>query len=197
MDTKQITDLVEFARSHTNLTSARTFLAQSANGTLTEGTTRALINIKSAVERGSIPRTAHSPIVTEHAPESVVEPPKVNPWAGIYTIETSHGHRTFKVRSNPEDSDFAPGKTVLSFLNGSDNDNDYKGFAFLVDGGAQIWKRFAGNSSLAADTAQFLANPDGALVAKLCARCGHTLTTPGSIAAGYGPDCVKYKMGSR
>ena len=64
---------------------------------------------------------------------------------GIITIRNpaTGSHRTFRVRTNPENSKWLPGKRVLSLLIGSDNESDYKGFAFVGDDGrVHVWRRF-------------------------------------------------------
>jgi hypothetical protein len=110
---------------------------------------------------------------------------------GVYTVVTPNGRRTFKVERQASDAEFAPGKVVISFLNGPDNDSDYKGFGFLDGATVRPWKRYADATELLAFTAALLADPDAALVAKHCARCGRTLTTPQSISDGLGPECIK------
>lgn len=119
--------------------------------------------------------------------------PTVEVHPGIYTLETNHGHRTFRVVLQGPDAGFAPGKTVLEYLAGSDNDGDYRGFAFIKGGRLQVWNRFRTErfGGLLRDAEDFLRDPEAALEAKHCLRCGRTLTTPDSIAAGMGPECYK------
>lgn len=111
-------------------------------------------------------------------------------WPGLYTVvKADSAHRTFKVEIQPSDATFAPGKVVLSYLAGPDNNSDYVGFAFLEGTTVRPWKRFAGNAELLADAAAFVADPDAALVSKHCARCGEVLTVPLSLERGFGPVC--------
>lgn len=113
---------------------------------------------------------------------------------GIYTLEKSSGHRTFRVVLQGRDEDFAPGETILEYLTGPNNESDYKGFAFIKGGRLQVWKRFrqGGYEGLLEDAETFMADPDKAtLVAKHCLRCGATLSTPESKARGLGPECAK------
>lgn len=113
-------------------------------------------------------------------------------WPGLYTVRTENGHRTFRVELQASDAQFAPGKTVVAYLAGSDNTADYRGFAFLTASGRlKVWAKHKGNSALVNDAFRFLADPAAALTAKHCARCGETLTVPASIEAGFGPVCVK------
>jgi hypothetical protein len=114
---------------------------------------------------------------------------------GIYTVETPDGHRTFLVRTQAQDADFAPGKTVMSYLSGPDNSKDYTGFAFVVhraDGSSiNVWKRHRDNEALVRDVLLFSQDVENALVAAHCSACHRILTVPASIFRGLGPDCAK------
>lgn len=137
-------------------------------------------------------------------------------WDGDYTLITEGGHRTFNVETMAEDSDFAPGETVISYLAGRDNEGDFKGIGF-VKGTVErprvaVWKRVRdakGFANLNADLTLFLANVNRArvlaedeepdlnglavgtvLLAKRCIVCHRKLTNPDSIAAGIGPVCA-------
>lgn len=109
---------------------------------------------------------------------------------GVYTVVTPEGRRTFKVEVQASDAKFAPGQVIISYLAGADNDSDYTGFGFIVGNTVRPWKRYA-DSPLLSFAAALMADPDAALVSKNCARCNRTLTTPESITAGLGPECVK------
>lgn len=118
-----------------------------------------------------------------------VDPPV---WPGTYTVGTPDDYRTFRVRVQAEDADFAPGETILEYLDGPDNETDYRSFAFVKPGRRiVVWKRHRDNAALASDAARFLADPEAALVSKHCARCNEKLTTPESLALGYGPVCAQ------
>ena len=123
----------------------------------------------------------------------VVKPAPVAPvfhvHPGIYTVVSPEGRRTFKVEVQASDAEFAPGKVIVSFLSGQDNDGDYTGFAFLIGSELRVWGKHKGATELIRFAQQLVADPDAALVAKHCARCGRTLTVPSSIASGYGPEC--------
>lgn len=110
---------------------------------------------------------------------------------GLYTIEAPVGHRTFRVRTQGLDEDFAPGKTVLAFQSGPDNNRDYTPFAFVVSGQVRIWSRFKDNAEMVRDAQALVRNPSYALQAAHCIRCHRTLTVPASIHNGYGPECAK------
>lgn len=124
---------------------------------------------------------------TEHADE---------PREGTYTVVMGGTHRTFKVRRQPEDRDFMPGRLLVSYLSGADNEGDYTRFAHIADGRLRVWKRFA-SDSLLARMAEVLLNPEAAKAAGLayamesgnCYVCGRKLTVPASICAGIGPVC--------
>jgi len=62
------------------------------------------------------------------------------------------------------------------------------------DGRLMPFKGFRSHETLLERANAFLRNPEAALVSKHCARCGHVLTTPESIAAGLGPECSKRGM---
>lgn len=132
-------------------------------------------------------------------------------WPGVYTVEDGFGHRTFRVVAQRHDAEFAPGATVVEYLKGRDNDNDYAGFAFLREGKLQVWKRFKENEMVSyaavlvahADAVALATSRDEAITvehdgatysimaAKNCIRCGRTLSTPESVTAGIGPECMK------
>jgi hypothetical protein len=111
---------------------------------------------------------------------------------GIYTIAKADGtHRTFKVAIQPSDAKFAPGATVLSYLSGRDNESDYTGMAFISKGQLRPWGKFRSNDELLNDAYRMFSNPAAVMESAHCARCGKTLTTPESIASGFGPECSK------
>lgn len=155
-----------------------------------------------AAEEGSLSRLDGRWVVShlvcpqvepEPAPEPAPEVPTADltVWPGVYTVISGERHRTFRVRVQPSDAKFAPGTTILEYLAGRNNEEDYTGFAFIKDGKLALWKRFREEGELAEDARAFLADPEAALVAKHCARCHRTLTTPQSIAVGYGPECSR------
>lgn len=132
--------------------------------------------------------------LTVEAPTPTPSPttvPTFHVHPGVYTVVSATGRRTFKVEVQASDAKFAPGQVVVSFLSGQDNDGDYTGFAFLVGSELRVWGKHKGATELLAHATLLVADPDAALVAKHCARCGRTLTTPESIAAGLGPECQK------
>lgn len=126
-----------------------------------------------------------------------------------YSIATHNGyltlvnpatgnHRTFRIRTQPADSDFAPGQRVVSLLVGPNNGHDYMGFGFVQpDGTIRLWKRFCEDSVFAV-YCDMLTNPrkwqERHNIAYMneshCRRCNRLLTTPDSIARGIGPECA-------
>jgi hypothetical protein len=94
------------------------------------------------------------------------------------------------------------GKTIASFLSGSDNETDFTGFAFVDGTRVNIWKRFVnlhGSRKESAVRVITLGTADDVLDAReayavkssRCSRCHHTLTVPASLHRGVGPDCAE------
>lgn len=116
----------------------------------------------------------------------------------ITLLNTATGnHRTFRVKTQPEDAKFAPGKRVLALLTGGDNTNDYTQFAFVNDDGTVVvWKNHRGGvydvyARMLADPAAFEARGVEYHWEQVrCRRCNRKLTTPESLEAGIGPDCA-------
>lgn len=116
---------------------------------------------------------------------------------GVFTVKSAATgeHRTFKVRTQPVDSQFAPGRRVVYLLVGADNTSDYQGFAF-VDGGEVIpWRKHLGTvrekycwmlQELQRHVAEGRVE---VFVSCRCRVCNRTLTTPESVQSGIGPVC--------
>jgi hypothetical protein len=99
-------------------------------------------------------------------------------------------------------------KTSVSFLNGSDNESSYKGFAFVGANGINVWKNFKDNTRIvnAAKILWAIAQKEAGLAdahekflefaeayairSGKCARCARTLTVPASLHRGLGPECA-------
>lgn len=106
------------------------------------------------------------------------------------------GHRTFRVRTKSDRSDFAPGQRVVELLVGPDNGEDYQPFAFVGDDGrVHVWRKKRGGSF---DTfADMLNRAEWWRVRRglqyrtevKCRRCNRDLTDPLSIDLGIGPIC--------
>jgi uncharacterized protein DUF6011 len=131
---------------------------------------------------------------------------------GRYTIRNrrSGEHRTFELKTQAEDSKFAPGKRVVALLTGPDNTSDYTGFGFVEDFGIQVWKSKRGENgqksmheqyadllwSLALDGAfSRYAETYEFLMEGTCAVCNRVLTEPLSLTTGIGPVC-REKVGA-
>lgn len=200
-------ELAEWASNHPSLGASQSFLRQMRTDFINPATVRSLLTLRErTVERQVAEITVVEPTVEQFVAvplpiEPVVEStPAPAPlitgmieklWPGIYTIETEHGHRTFQVHVQPSDDEFAPGESILSYLCGPNNTDDYIACAFIKPERVIPFRKFRSNDSLMADIAQLVADPDEALKAKHCRRCNRVLTTPESVSAGYGPECVK------
>jgi len=147
--------------------------------------------------------------------EMVMEKPVAKLFNGRYTIESTvtGEHRTFWIKTQDQDAEFAPGKRVVSLLTGSQNDDPscYTRFGFVDDRGIHVWaskaKPGAPNGSDGHRWIQFAdllwtLALDGAFSSWAekgfrihqeghCIRCNRVLTTPSSIAAGIGPICAE------
>jgi len=117
---------------------------------------------------------------------------------GRFTVQFADGtYKTLRVRRQDEDANFMPGRLVLSYLSGSDNDSDYTSFAHVDEGGnTRVWKKYRQNSSLIEALKVLVGSPTAAREAYAeqsgcCSRCGRTLTVPTSLHAGLGPECAK------
>jgi hypothetical protein len=135
---------------------------------------------------------------------------------GTYTLQNkiSNEHRTFQIKTQAVDAKFAPGKRVLSLLNGPDNESNYIGFAFITDDNRVIvWFKYRGQNGKKSHyeyyaalfqqlqviedeneeitTAINLGDKEySVLLSKRCFVCNRKLTTPESIKAGIGPICA-------
>lgn len=97
----------------------------------------------------------------------------------------------------PHSGRFA-GVTLVKYLYGPNNLDDYTAVGTVVDGGVRIWLKHRGNER-AKRAIKFLLNADEqqreqagktyALASGNCYVCGRTLTDPTSIQLGIGPIC--------
>jgi hypothetical protein len=142
----------------------------------------------------------------DYGDEEPKNPPVVAVTDGKYTVVMEGEHHTFRVRTQGETAEFAPGSRIIAYLFKPDNtaEGSYKRFAFLgTDGRVRLWKSFNGDSPLAR-AARVLEDPEGAAKAGIayalasgrCYRCGLELTHPRSIREGLGPECRKYVFGA-
>lgn len=117
---------------------------------------------------------------------------------GRYTVVFEDDtYKTVRVSTQDKDSDFMPGRVLLSYLSGPDNDHDYTRFGHVDESGSvRIWKKHQGVAVLSEAVKVLLDSPDKASTAyaqesKKCSMCGRNLTVPASLNAGRGPDCAK------
>lgn len=120
---------------------------------------------------------------------------------GIYTVVMPEGYRTIRVRTIQDQDNKFFGRTIVSYLSGSDNESDYTGFAFLHGSVLKVWRRYEGNAetNLCVRAVNVLLDKDAAAQAGLayaiesgrCCRCNHVLTVEASINMGMGPECAK------
>lgn len=115
---------------------------------------------------------------------------------GFYTLTFPDGsHRTFRVFSKRPDAKFAPGQRLLAMLVGPDNTSDYEGFAFVLETGVKVWKRFHGKkqahyAALLLDLVSGQEVPGHTVeVSRHCLICNRLLTTPAAIERGIGDTC--------
>jgi len=119
---------------------------------------------------------------------------------GLWTVVDGEGHVTLKV----EEASWANGKTVISYLSGSDNERAYTGFAFMTEQGVKVWgskshlhrqiaaAQFLTTGSLDEARENFLQVAEAhALASGSCLACGRTLTVPASLHRGLGPVCAQ------
>ena len=101
-------------------------------------------------------------------------------------------HRTYKI-STVKQGPLA-GKRILSYMYGTDNTSEYKGFAFVTEQGVSLWGKYKGQDFFE-KSARMLANidkyPVEVLFATKCRKCNRKLTNPESIISGIGPECAK------
>lgn len=104
-------------------------------------------------------------------------------------------HRTFQVKTQPEDSSFAPGERVISLLVGGDEET--RGFGFVKDGRVILWRKhrdskaFRAYASMIEDPQHWEDKHDiEYLFEGKCVVCNRRLTHPESIRTGIGPVCA-------
>lgn len=136
---------------------------------------------------------------------------------GEYTLQNKETgeHRTFKIATQDKEAKFAPGKRILSLLNGPDNESNYHGFAFVDDKCVAVWNKCKGTNGkkshfeyyaelfkqlmnhVVQDQQEeievvicFGGREYKVMLSKRCFVCNRKLTTPESIQAGIGPVCA-------
>lgn len=124
---------------------------------------------------------------------------------GTYTIVNlkTGEYRTFRVKTQPKDSKFAPGKRIVALLRGPDNERSYEPFGFVNDDGIRVfkskqalkWTKWQWFAMMLWDLATNGVRLKGwgeyeLKIAKRCRICNRKLTTPESIDSGIGPICA-------
>ena len=143
----------------------------------------------------------------QKAKRSVQEATPTDVPGAIYTVVfngDSSDYETVRIHKQPENSRFAPGKTLVEFLSGPENTFTYTGFGFLYGTEVSLWNRFKkpdgspSSEEIARKVeaiAVILNDPKAAGIAYAkmsgkCCICNRTLTVPESIDAGIGPVCA-------
>lgn len=124
---------------------------------------------------------------------------------GVITVEnTRRGtHRTFRIRTQKSDANFAPGERILGLLTGPDNTSDYTQIGFVKPasqhfpaGRVVLWRKYQTEHYEA--LVRVLQYPDHFKNLGLvyhyegrCRVCNRVLTTPESIKSGIGPVCAE------
>jgi hypothetical protein len=123
---------------------------------------------------------------------------------GYFTVVFAEDDRiTLRVRRQRADARFRPGDMLVSYLNGSNNEDDYVKFASVEETKQgthlKVWKRFADTERLAEALKVLAGDPQAAAKAFAvesdhCSKCGLLLTVPQGPDnpyrdQGYGPKC--------
>lgn len=123
---------------------------------------------------------------------------------GKITVEnTRRGtHRTFRIKTQKNDANFAPGERILSLLTGPDNESSYTQIGFVKpasfrhpNGRVILWRKYRTEQYEA--LVRVLQYPDHfrSLGCEYhfdgtCRVCNRSLTNPESIKSGIGPKCA-------
>ena len=139
---------------------------------------------------------------TPETTETATFTPPTGFFDGEFTVSSPKGsHRTFRVKTMAQDSKFAPGEQTIALLIGADNENSYRSFAFLKEGGMRVYRKQQGTETAKAGLVLVSLLRGDELGKKLteagytvlesrrCFRCQRLLTDPISISVGMGPEC--------
>jgi hypothetical protein len=157
------------------------------------------------------------PTPSQSVPERPAASPTVHPYLpvegvlhkGKFTVRFEDGTRyTFRLRRQAKDAKFMPGKLVIGYLRGSDNDNDYTNFGHVREDGGKVelkvWSKHWGNANLVEALKVLVGDPQAASGAYAeesdnCSACSLTLTVPVEDnpyrAFGLGPKCGPKYLG--
>jgi len=156
--------------------------------------------------RHAVERVFGKTTVVEEIPAApATEPVRVKVFDGTYTVVSGRdgSHRTLRVRTQKQDSNFKPGQQLVGLLTGQDNENDYRNFGHVTNAGTlQVWQRHEGTDTAKIGAALFSLLRQDKLgrnlaaagyrveVSKRCYRCHRVLTHPESLRTGVGPECA-------
>jgi hypothetical protein len=120
---------------------------------------------------------------------------KIQTHNGTITVinPATGGHRTFKIKTQPENDDFFPGGRIVYRLFG--DHSDWVSIGVVMANGIKLWKKFRG-SKKHQFYAKMLFHPEQFPTLQweregACRVCNRPLTNPESIETGIGPVCRK------
>jgi hypothetical protein len=198
----------EYARHYTGTFAFMLDMQRAAcTGLLTMSQAKGVLNCMRAAhereQRVSAPATPASASVTSTTYDKSAERAVAN---GRYTIVFDADDESDRVTLRLRDdfrSDLSANDLerlqVASFLNGSDNESDYRSFAFVAGRTFAPFKRYRDAERVQRALALLLRDEQAMLSARTayavesgkCSACGRTLTVPASVHAGLGPICAK------
>lgn len=134
---------------------------------------------------------------------------------GYFTVTFEDGsRRTLRVRRQDKDDKFKPGMLLIGYLNGSNNEVDYKNVAEVREFngqpvGVSVWTKHRDSTVVVEAIKVLCGDPQAAAKAYAqesdrCCKCNHELTVPQGPKsqklnpyrdAGYGPDCGEEILG--
>lgn len=145
------------------------------------------------------PKCRSKPKLQKKAP--VQEPPAVADGTYTVVLNPTPPEERITIKVETKTGGKLQGKTVLSFMHGSDNLRSFTGFGFLFGSRVLVWKRMLGaiKTPQAQKAMEVLINSDDqeefgnsyALLSSRCYSCGRVLTVPVSINKGLGPECAR------
>lgn len=137
-------------------------------------------------------------------------PTELAPEQALAYIMAGHGKATiigkthrYTYRFSPSGPDSKYPKIFVSVLIGSNNEKDFAYLGYITKASSCMFTGKKGNPEHPAYRAfnwyygKLCLNPTSAKKATflhegICGLCGRTLTTPESIARGFGPECIKH-----
>jgi len=118
----------------------------------------------------------------------------------IFTVLNTETTNRYTFRVTKKENDNGSFVFFVSVLTGPCNESNYSYIGMLTQDGVFRWTRGSSVHTSALSFKAFAwvwANVDAVMPAKIeirhegrCGRCGRKLTTPQSIDAGFGPECI-------